>query len=393
MIVPSIKFVFDRKHTATNNKKGSIDLRITFERKQKFVFTGVKCYPGQWDSRNECTRHSDSEADNALLIKVRKRALAIIGQMVDNGTIDLEAIPALLKQKTVTTTFEQYIYDRMKAKQVTDYTKRAYHVFYSRFIEWGKIKFFQDITESNIRAWDEYLHSFRWTEKDRYGTMVERQYSQATIGSMHKNLKAFISDAVVDGYIRENPYVAKRIKIDKGGTRIDRYLTLDEANKIMNTPMPTKSLQEAADLFSIQILTGLAYVDLMEFDFTTAKLSGEYTLMKGKRHKTGVEFVFVLTAKAIAILEKYNYRLPKMPNQKYNVKLKMVADAAGIDKPLSTHDGRRTCGSVLLNMGVPIEIVSRILGHSSVLQTQRAYARINDDTIINAFKKLKESEV
>jgi integrase len=76
-----------------------------------------------------------------------------------------------------------------------------------------------------------------------------------------------------------------------------------------------------------------------------------------------------------------------MPNQKYNVKLKLVADAAGIDKSVSTHDGRRSCGYQLLNAGVPISVVSRILGHSSIRQTESAYARLLDKTIADEIKK------
>ena len=56
MILPQIKFIFDRKHTASSDKKGTIDIRITYGSKQKFVATGVKCFPGQWDAVHECVK-------------------------------------------------------------------------------------------------------------------------------------------------------------------------------------------------------------------------------------------------------------------------------------------------------------------------------------------------
>lgn len=387
MILPKIKFVFDRKKSADNSHKGSVDLRITLGSKQKFVATGVRCYPGQWDDRNECLRSSDSMADNSLLIKIRNKALKIIGDMMDADSIDLNAIPTLLKQKSVDITFTDYIYKRMQSKQVSDYTRKAYHVFYSRFTEWGKMMFFSDVTEKRIRDWDEYLHAVTWKEKDRYGKEITRRYSQASIGSMHKNLKVFINDAMVDGYIKENPYSTKRIKIDKGSTRIDKFLTKDEIEKIVSAEMPTRSLSEARDLFLIQVFTGLSYVDLMVYDFTQCQNAKDYAIFSGYRSKTGVLFTFVLTPKAKTILEKYEYHLPKLPNQKYNVKLKLVADAAGIDKSPTSHDGRRSCGYMLLNAGVPISVVSRILGHSSIKQTEAAYARLLDDTISEEIKK------
>ena len=50
-MIPQIKYIFDRQHRASRDKKGSIELRITFERKQKYVTTGIKCFPGEWDAK------------------------------------------------------------------------------------------------------------------------------------------------------------------------------------------------------------------------------------------------------------------------------------------------------------------------------------------------------
>ena len=99
MIIPQIKFVFDRMKRASNIKKGVIELRITFNRKQKFITTGVKCFPGEWDDAHESIKSLSSQEANAMLMKVRKRALKIIGEMVDAENIDLNAIPSLIKQK------------------------------------------------------------------------------------------------------------------------------------------------------------------------------------------------------------------------------------------------------------------------------------------------------
>ena len=272
-------------------------------------------------------------------------------------------------------------------KPVSDYTKKAYHVFMSRFEEWGKIAFFSDVNEKNIRAWDEWLHNVRWTVKDKYGHDLEKKYSRASIGSMHKNLKAFINDAMVDGYVKENPYSTKRIKIDKGTTRIDQFLTKEEINAIEAKEMPTRSLFQARDLFLIQVYTGMAYGDMQSYDFTQCVNAKDYAVFSGIRSKTGTIFTFVLTPKAKAILERYKYILPKIPNQPYNVKLKLIADAVGIDKSVTSHTGRRSCGSILLNAGVPMAVVSRVLGHSSISMTEKAYARLMDETIADEIKK------
>lgn len=391
MNVPIIRFVFDRRHVAGSDKKGSVDMVITYDKQRKYVSTGVKCYPHQWKNNPKKNIYvSGTGADveiNKILHAMYQKAFRILSEQLEKGQVDISAVTEQSKTQSVDMTFLQFIIERMDKRNVSDYTYKAYISFYNKLSEYGKIKHFSDISEKTIRNFDEWLHAYKWKELDKYGKEVEKSYSQATIGSMHKNLKAFINDAVVDGYIKSNPYSTKRIKIDKGSTRIDKFLTTEEIDSIENSDMPTRSLSEAKDLFLLQCFTGLSYADLMIYDFTQCKDAQDYAIFSGYRHKTGVLFTFVLTPNAKKILEKYGYNIPKLPNQKYNVKLKLVADAAGIDKQISSHDARRSCGYKLLNAGVPISVVSRILGHSSIRQTELAYARVLDDTIAEEIKK------
>lgn len=391
MNVPIIRFVFDRRHTADKNKKGNVDMVITYEKQRKFISTGVKCYPYQWKEdgkRNIYVSGTGADMEiNQILLTLYQKAFKVLSAQVEKGVVDISVISELIKAKNVDMTFLEYVFMRIEKKNTNEYTHKSHVTFYNKLSEYGKIRFFSDISEKSIRSLDEWLHSYTWKGTDRYGNEVERKYSQATIGAVHKNLKAFINDAIVDGYLKENPYSTKRIKIDKGGTRIDKFLTNQEVGMLESAKMPTPSLVEVRDLFLLQTFTGLSYGDLMLYDFTKCRKSEDYSVFSGFRKKTGVLFTFVLSPKAKAILEKYKYRIPKIPNQKYNVKLKIVADAAGIDKSISTHDARRTCGYMLLNAGVPISVVSRVLGHSSIRQTELAYARVLDDTIADEIKK------
>lgn len=394
MKIPTINFIFDRRKTATPNKKGYVELRVTYNRKQKFASTGIMCFPNQWNAKKECIVNSSySDGLNAILIKLRQKTLQIIGKMTESGNYDINAIPTLLKQKSVDITFTDYIYKRIMKKKVSDNTHKTYITMYNKLVEFGKLTYFSDITQKNIRDFSEWLHNYSWKENDKYGRTIKRTYSQASIYKFTSNLSLFISDAVVDGYLSENPYVTKRMNENKGGTRIEEYLTIDEVGKIEKAEMPTKSLSDAKDLFLLQCYTGLAYADLMTYDFANIKSTSGMVLCTGKRVKTGVEFAFVVTDKTRGILAKYNYCMPKLPNQKYNIKLKLVADASGIDKNITSHMGRRTAGSVWLNSGIPIEVVSKCLGHSSIAMTQRAYAKILDTTIIDAFKKMLNNNI
>ena len=73
-----------------------------------------------------------------------------------------------------------------------------------------------------------------------------------------------------------------------------------------------------------------------------------------------------------------------MSNQKYNDRLKILAMLAGIKKPVSSHWARHTGATLLLNSGVSIEIVAKILGHSSTKITREVYAKLLDETVADA---------
>lgn len=393
MKIPSVRFVFARKGVSKKEGKGNVEMVITYNGSRKFLSTGVSVYPSCWHEKKMVFGSGEDLELNNILLTMRKKALQIISTMVDRGVFDINAIAELMKAKNVDMTFLDYVYSRMAKKDVTEYTQKSYVSFYNKLSEYGKIKFFGDITEKAIRDFDEWLHQYKWSELDRYGKKITKRYSQATIGSYHKNMKNFISDAVIDGYLPENVYVSKGIKIDKGKTRIDEYLVEEEVAAIAKAEMPTRPLSEAKDLFLLQCYSGMAYVDLMSFDFSRLKDTVSGSIVHGERHKTHTQFSFVLTDESKAILEKYKYMLPKLPNQQYNTKLKLIADAAGIDKNVTSHMGRRSAGSIWLNKGIPLEVVSKCLGHSSLSTTQKAYAKILDDTIVEAFAKIKKSGV
>ena len=114
-----------------------------------------------------------------------------------------------------------------------------------------------------------------------------------------------------------------------------------------------------------------------------------YTTMfyHAKRTKTDTDFVFILLEPAVEILEKYNYKLPIMSNQKYNDYLKIIGVMIGYDG-LHSHAGRGTAATLFLSKGMPINVVQKVMGHKSIRQTLR-YARTLNKDVIGAFDNLE----
>jgi integrase len=119
-------------------------------------------------------------------------------------------------------------------------------------------------------------------------------------------------------------------------------------------------------------------------------------VLAGRRGKTNVEYMVPLLPGAVEILKKYNglpyWRNGKslLTNQKYNKYLKEVVKEVGIDRPVTTHWARHTGATLLLNLKVPLQIVSKVCGHSSTKMTERIYAKLLDRTVVQEVMAVKD---
>lgn len=367
---PILTFVYDRRKRASSHKEGSVELRITFERQQKFMTTGVRLLPKQWKNGQVINRLDAQEMQHTLetlMIKVRKA----INEMLSCGNLNIDEIPARLKSDTVDErSFIKFCEERVKVRA---YGKKADTVErYDRFMRWlknyGKIRFFSEVTDKNIILMDEALRATGMKNYSKWN-------------NYHRFMNSFILDAIDEGYLKRNPYRWLHIEKEKN-SGLQKYLTKEEFHKIETAIMPTKSLERVRDVFVFQTYTCLSYVDLANFDMEKMNNRDGISIYNGKRGKTGKEFSFLLMKKARAILDKYGGKLPVISNIKYNEYLKVVAQSAKVDKPITSHWARHTGATMLLNEGgVDMEVIARILGHSSTRQTRETYAKLLDTTV------------
>lgn len=170
---------------------------------------------------------------------------------------------------------------------------------------------------------------------------------------------------------------------------------MEEITTIYNKKFASKRLEQVRDLFVFSCYTALSYIDVCELtqeNIRTA-FNGNLWIMT-KRHKTNVASNIRLLDVPKAILEKYKDQLPNgmilpiISNQKVNEYLKEIASICSINKSLTFHVARHSCAtSVLIANGVPIETVSKILGHTNIRTTQ-IYARITDVKVSNDMELL-----
>lgn len=378
--IPTLTLINNRKHTGTAKKPSPVELRVTYCGKQKYLSTGVKVKPSEWDKANEVVkRRSDAVTLNAMLFDFKSKVLSVVMDLHKRNALDLSTLSDVLRHKDSDTSFLDFIEKRIEERSdAKDGTRRKWSAWLNQMKEWGKIKSFSDVTKENIYALSDYLR--------------QRGLKQSTICNYHKSLKLFINDAIKEGLLQENPYQKYGIEISRGEPCQDKFLTDEEVDRLSSAKLPNNLLSEARDLFLFQCLSGLAYKDLSEFHPEWVEKDKDGTVVyTNRRVKTLQPFVIVLLPKAVEILNKYGGRLPYMGCTQYNMRLKIVAEAAGISKPISSHWGRHTAAMVWLNNGIPLEVVSRCLGHSSTSITQKVYAHLESSTIKKAFENFKPS--
>jgi len=215
--------------------------------------------------------------------------------------------------------------------------------------------------------------------------LTQERVSHNTMAKFMQFFKRIIILARNNGLIVHDPFANYKIQLKK----VDRgYLTEQEMNKIIQKKFPTKRLEQVRDIFIFSCFTGLAYIDVKELTKNHIRISfdGNIWIMT-KRHKTKVNVNVPLMDIPKKILQKYEGELPDdkilpvLSNQKMNAYLKEISDVCGITKNLTFHLARHTFATtVTLSKGIPIETVSKMLGHTNI-QTTQIYARITNEKI------------
>jgi integrase len=376
MVVPSLTLIYDRKGQATKSKTGVVELRICAGSVRKYISTGVKLLPREWKN-GSVTGREDMMALNRQLQSLVKKCSEIITKMMEEDNIDVNAIPNILKDRlNQKQTFLEYVKEKAKqrSKSLRVGTQKRYKVVLDFLEEWNGIVYFADVTEKNIQKMDDCLVGRGLKENSRW--------------NYHKILKIFVTQAFNENFITKNPYTLLNIgKGEEDG--IQRHLTPEEFYRFKECQIDDKCLGRVRDVFVFQTYTCMGYSDLEAFDYKKCTKEKGQVVYRSTRVKTGQPFTVVLLKPALAILKKYKYKLPIISNVKYNLYLKAAVKYAKIDKQVTTHWARHTGATLLINEDdVPMHIVQHILGHSTIRETEKTYAKVMDKKIVETMANI-----
>lgn len=211
-----------------------------------------------------------------------------------------------------------------------------------------------------------------------------------------KNFKKIVIIALSNGWIDKDPFINYKVHIK---TVEREFLSREEIQMMLYKKLHIARLEQVRDIFIFCCYTGLSYSDVKKLtnNNLVKGIDGEMWI-KTKRTKTNTLSKIPLLPTALMILDNYkdhievingDVLLPVLSNQKSNAYLKEIADLCGINKNLTTHLARHTFATTItLSNGVPIETVSKMLGHKSLRTTQH-YAKILDRKVSDDMAILK----
>ncbi len=215
-----------------------------------------------------------------------------------------------------------------------------------------------------------------------------------------KKLKKIVRHCVANEWIKNDPFRSYRITTQETSRN---FLLMGELENLISKEISISRLNQVRDLFVFSCYTGLCYSDVIDLKATDIciGIDGEKWIFR-KRKKTDTLSRIPLLPIAIGLLTKYSNHptavskgklFPPISNQKLNSYLKEISVICGIYKDLTFHCARHTFATtVTLTNGVPIETVSKMLGHRSLRTTQQ-YAKILDGKISVDMKELKKKLV
>ena len=377
----TITFVCRSSKVSKKDGLTPLELYVIIDGKRRFVSLKRRIDHKLFNPKKQIVR-GDTQT-NKYIEAVRMKCYSLETEMLKRGlllTVDtfVYAFKHGVRQNSISLygLFDKFMEKQMEKKEVGLITQAIY-VKYRCTIRYCKEamqndKMLSDLTTSDM--------------EDIYKYMLRKMSNNSAICYMRK-LKTILIYAIREGYISTNPITFKFHK-DKV---VKEPLTLDEVRRIRTVKLGSKRIENIRDLFILQCYTGLAFRDMSCFSEKDIKIDkdGKEWIVK-ERIKTGITALIPILPVVKEILVKYNYHLPTLTNQKYNSYLKEIQDVCGITKTLHSHLARHTCGTLLLNAGVDMLTVSKVLGHSSTKTTEAVYAKLLPETIMRRVEEVSD---
>ena len=391
---------FARKSRNKKNNKCDLYVRITVNGKRSEMSINRKVDPDKWNKRTSRVmgRNPDADMLNLYMDMITAKLNKIHQRLKDNEEyitslrIMQEFNSGGKPSKLVLEEFRRHNkeIDLLIDIDISKSTAKRYWTCYNHVKE-----FINDVCKEEDYRFRDIDYDF--IKKLEVFLKTVRKCNHNSSLKYINNFKKIIRIALANQWMDRDPFYNFKVQFDP----VEReYLTAEEIENLYTKELHFDRLKVVRDMFVFSCYTGLAYSDVEKLSKSdiTIGIDGKQWI-NIKRTKTNTRSSIPLLPIAKDILDRYadhpqvlkkERLIPVFSNQKSNAYLKEIAMLCGITKPLTTHLARHTFATtVTLTNGVPIETVSKMLGHKSLRTTQH-YAKIVDRKVSDDMKILEE---
>lgn len=370
---PKVKFVFDRRKRASKTTNGAIEIEVCFAGQRVRLSTGIGVHAGEWKN-GKVVKRLDAQILNRELNDKFNDLYDCVKQMIEDENVCLDKLKDYRfgeRRMSQKINALDWIAERIELRPVRESTRKQHSVML-RALRASKLFYsFKDFTTANIKLWDDMLH--------------QQLTCQSSVHGYHKRLKPYIAEAIQLGLLEKSPY--EGFQISRGRSSVRKFISPEERDRIAALDLRGGEAK-ARDLFIFACYTGLAYSDIVKITNEDIQQEGNDYFLRDNRQKTGSEYKLILLPKAYEILNRYNYDLNIISDQKANYYLKIIAAKVGIKISLTMHVGRHTFATWALSSGINIEVVSKMLAHADIKTTQ-IYAKVLQQDVTKGFNRLR----
>lgn len=383
------------------NKAGltPVICRITYEKSRKQFSTGLFVNPDYWNKEKQ------KVLGNAENFEFLNKQLSLIKQELGQAFLMLQIQQNSFNVEDI---YKKYRGEETKKELGVISAYEEHNDYYKKLIgkdikvvSWQKF----ENTKTHLQAFIKWKFNQRDIKLDKlkyqfikdfeYYLRTEQEMKQSTINKTLQRFKKMINFAVAHDYLNKNPFLMHKPKPVKKEVV---YLTKAELIHLQEQKIENKRLEEIRDCFVFCCYTGLAFKEMSNLRKKHIVLGKDgRNWIKMKRQKTDKSISVPILPVAQKLLNKYEGALkdgrvlPSKTNAHFNAYLKEIADICEIRINLTHHIARKTFATtVLLLNDVPMEVVSKLLGHSRIGITQAHYGQILEEKVISEVEKLSE---
>lgn len=354
------------------NKKGlhSLYFVATLNRKKVYKSLGFSVSLNDWDCENQ-QLHKKNDIINFRLnqLKIKASDIALRLRVENKEVAPLHFIELVFesKQQASGSDFYAFVDKFLKQKDYGTHAK-AYNTLKDNLQAFSKYATFKDIDYNFCVAFAQFLAA-KPISNSNNTRLKKIQY-----------LRCILSEAVRHGYLKTNPAIDVKIKPEKTNRLALTQSEVKQLEDLYQKNTLPVNRQNVLGYFLFCCYTGLRFGDLVKFRKTDIKDG----LIKIVQNKTRGLVSIPLNPKAQVLIPEDNFKV--LSNQKTNAHLKEIQNALKIKTNMTCHVARHTFATIALNCGVPLELVSDVLGHTRISTTQ-IYAKFLDEYRIEQMKK------